>query len=459
MVRDSQRRASARVLVDIGRQAAYDALRLVSDDDAYLNLALARVREVHQISGRDAAFATELAAGTARMQGLYDAVLGQCVRGGVGSLQTEVVVALRLGVHQLLSMRVPDYAAVATTVELVRAAAGERPVRLSNAVLRAVAGRDLDAWIELCAPARARDLVGHLAVRYSHPRWVVEELAAVLGHGDALECLLAADNEPPGVTLATRPGLETRDDLATVEVRPGRWSPYAAVLAGGDPASLDAVRAGRVGVQDEGSQLVALALLAAPVEGRDERWLDLCAGPGGKAALLTGLARERGAVLIAAERLPHRARLVRSALRAYGGAPRVVSADATRAPWSPGAFDRVIADVPCSGVGALRRRPESRWRRTRADVDALVTLQRKLLDGALDSVRPGGVVAYVTCSPLLDETRGVVDTVLASRADVGEEDARRLLAVPDLGPGPHLQLWPHVHGTDAMFCAVLRRHS
>ncbi|MDQ4084372.1 MAG: rRNA cytosine-C5-methyltransferase, partial [Actinomycetota bacterium] len=138
----------------------------------------------------------------------------------------------------------------------------------------------------------------------------------------------------------------------------------------------------------------------------------------------------------------------------------VVCADGTRPPWRPQTFDRVIVDVPCTGMGALRRRPEARWRRAADDVAPLVALQRGLLGSALDSCRDGGVVAYVTCSPHRDETTGVVDTVLSGRDDAVQEDARALLPdVPDLGAGPSVQLWPHRHGTDAMFLALLRRRT
>jgi len=138
----------------------------------------------------------------------------------------------------------------------------------------------------------------------------------------------------------------------------------------------------------------------------------------------------------------------------------VVSADGTRAPFAPESFDRVLVDAPCSGLGALRRRPEARWRRTPADLDGLVGLQRSLLLSALDLVRPGGIVLYATCSPVLAETAGVVEAALAARADVHLEDVRPLL--PDVtdadGPVPDTaQLWPHRHGTDAMFLALLRR--
>ncbi len=457
----SPRRARARTAVDPARQTAYDALRAVDVDDAYLNLVLPRLLSERRLGGRDAAFATELAAGTARLQGSYDAILGALVTAGSASLQPAVRTALRLGAHQLVSMRVPSHAAVGTTVELVRAEVGERPVRLVNAVLRKVAAHDLATWMARLAPDPGHDLVGHLAVTYAHPHWIVEELLRVLGDSDQVRALLAADNVAPLVTLATRPGVSAPADLLArhgAQVRPGRWSPYAAILETGDPGQFDEVRAGRVGVQDEGSQLVTLALARATVVGRDTRWLDLCAGPGGKATLLTGLAREGGATLIANERLAHRAALVRAGLQAYGPPATVVCGDGRQPAWLPGTFDRVLVDAPCSGLGALRRRPESRWRRTPADVVDLVPLQRALLDAALDSARPGGVVAYVTCSPHVDETRGVVEAVLAARVDVTQEDPRDLLPeVDDLGPGPYLQLWPHVHGTDAMFLAVLRR--
>jgi 16S rRNA (cytosine967-C5)-methyltransferase len=448
------RRARPRTAVDPSRQTAYDALRAVDTDDAYLNLVLPRLLGERGVTGRDAAFATELAAGTARLQGSYDAILETLAKSGAVDLQPAVRTALRLGAHQLLSMRVPSHAAVGTTVELVRADVGERPVRLVNAVLRRVGERDLEAWMDAVAPPRETDPVGHLAVRHAHPRWIVEEFGRLLDP-DSVERLLVADNAAPAVTLVARPGLATPSGTG---VTPGRWSPYAGILDGGDPGSLGEVRAGGLGVQDEGSQLMAIALAAAAVDGRDDRWLDLCAGPGGKAALLTGLAAESGATLVANERLPHRAALVRSGLRGYGPPSTVVCADGTRPPWRDATFDRVLVDAPCSGLGALRRRPESRWRRTPADVAQLVPLQRALLDAALDATRSGGVVAYVTCSPHQDETRGVVDAVVSLRDDVREEDARVLLPdVTDLGAGPHVQLWPHVHGTDAMFLALLRR--
>lgn len=446
--------------VDPARRAAYDVLRAVRVDDAYTNLVLPHALRSHGLTGRDAAFTTELAAGTLRLRGTYDAVLTACLDRPLAKVEAKVLDVLRLGTHQLLSMRVPAHAAISTTVDLARDRAGQRPAGFVNAVLRRVAEHDLAEWITRVAPDRAVDPVGFAEVAHSHPRWVVEELAAALGgstDAEELDALLAADNEPPRVVLVARPGRATRTELPG---EPTAWSPFGVELAGGDPGAVPAVAEGRAGVQDEGSQLVALALARAAVSGPDARWLDLCAGPGGKAALLAALATASGARLTAAERQPHRAQLVRRALAGAAGVQGTVVADGTRPPWRQGTFDRVLVDAPCSGLGALRRRPESRWRRSRADVEALVPLQRALLGSALDSVRPGGVVLYATCSPVLAETRGVVEALLAARDDVALENARALL--PDLpdcaGPLPGtVQLWPHRHRTDAMFLALLRR--
>jgi len=214
-------------------------------------------------------------------------------------------------------------------------------------------------------------------------------------------------------------------------------------------------------VQDEGSQVVTLALTQAPLTGPDRYWLDLCAGPGGKAALLAGLANERGARVLAVEPRAARARLVARSLHAEGvstPAGLVIQADGRHGPWREGVFDRVLVDAPCTGLGVLRRRPEARWRRQPSDVTQLVDLQRQLLSAALDAVRPGGLVAYVTCSPHVAETDLVVDDVLSQRDDVEECDARAGLPVSaDWGEGPRLRLWPHRHGTDGMFCALLAK--
>jgi 16S rRNA (cytosine967-C5)-methyltransferase len=457
-----QRRRPRSTPADPARAAAFDVLAAIRDKDAYTNLVLPPLLRSRGLTGRDAAFATELVSGTVRRQGTYDAVIAANVDRPLAKVDAAVLDALRLGTHQLLAMRVPSHAAVGTSVDLVRAKVGPGPSGFVNAVLRKVSAHDLSGWVRRVAPDPASDPVGFASVAHSHPRWVVSAFAQALGdRAGELDDLLAADNAPPKVTLVARPGLSTPDELVAAGGTASTLSPYAVTLDSGDPGEVAAVAEGRAGVQDEGSQLVALALSRAAVEGRDERWLDVCAGPGGKSALLAALAGSSGARLLASERQVHRAGLVAGATATAGaGLLGVVAADGTRPAWRDGSFDRVLVDAPCSGLGALRRRPESRWRRTQADVDDLVPLQRALLSSALDAVRPGGVVAYVTCSPVLAETAGVVQAVLAERGDVHLDEAAGLLpGVPDCaGPLPGtVQLWPHRHGTDAMFLAVLRR--
>ncbi|MEU6624570.1 transcription antitermination factor NusB [Streptomyces litmocidini] len=447
------------------RMLAFEALRAVDERDAYANLVLPpllrKAREKGDFDGRDAALATELVYGTLRRQGTYDAIIAACVDRPLREVDPPVLDVLSLGAHQLLGTRIPTHAAVSASVELARVVLGDGRAKFVNAVLRKIAQQDLDAWVEQVAPPYDEDAEDHLAVVHSHPRWVVSALWDSLGGGRAgIERLLEADNERPEVTLVARPGRVTVEELAaTAETEPGRWSPYALRMAeGGEPGAIEAVKEGRAGVQDEGSQLVAIALANAPLEGGDTRWLDGCAGPGGKAALLGALAAERGAFLLASEKQPHRARLVERALAGNPGPYRVIAADGTRPPWRPGSFDRVLMDVPCSGLGALRRRPEARWRRRPEDLDAFAPLQRALLTEALGAVRVGGVVGYATCSPHLAETRVVVDDVLKKVGGAELIDARPLLpGVPDLGEGPDVQLWPHLHGTDAMYLALLRR--
>lgn len=451
---------------------AFEALRAVDERDAYANLVLPpllkKARENKEFETRDAALATELVYGTLRRQGTYDAIISACIDRPLREVDPPVLDVLALGAHQLLGTRIPTHAAVSASVELARVVLGDGRARFVNAVLRKISQHDLDSWLQQVAPSYDQDPEDHLAVVHSHPRWVVSALWDALGGGRAgIEDLLEADNERPEVTLVARPGRSTTAELLEAvgedSALPGRWSPYAVRLAeGGEPGALDVVRDGRAGVQDEGSQLVAAAVANAPIDGPDARWLDGCAGPGGKAALMAALAAGRGAFLLAAEKQPHRARLVARALAGNPGPYQVITADGTRPPWVPGSFDRVLVDVPCSGLGALRRRPESRWRRRPEDLEGFAPLQRGLLREALGAVRIGGIVGYATCSPHLAETRIVVEDVLGGPGGpaLAAEwvDARPLMpGVPALGDGPDVQLWPHLHGTDAMYLALLRR--
>ncbi|WP_292861619.1 transcription antitermination factor NusB [Microbacterium sp.] len=445
------------------RWVAYDVLRAVHTSDAYANLLLPRMLARAGLSGPDAALATELTYGTLRREGTYDAIIADAAGRPVSAIDPTVLDALRLGAHQLLAMRTPTHAAVNETVRQVRQAAGKPASGFANAVLRRVSERSRDAWLErLDAAARSDD--ERLALRYAHPVWVIRAFRRALAAEDRseeLEALLDADNASPTVTLAALPGLAERP----ADAAPTPYSPIGFRSAGGDPGAVVAASDGRIRVQDEGSQLAALALARAVPVAPGEVWLDLCAAPGGKTAVLAAEALAHGARLEANELSPARAGLVRDSV---AGVPLEVpvSEEDGRVRAGRGKYDRILVDAPCTGLGALRRRPEARWRKQPADVPALAALQTELLDAAVAALKPGGIVAYVTCSPHLAETAGIVAEVLRTHeGDLEELDARAVVAgvaerdidLADAAGSLRAQLWPHRHGTDAMSISLLRR--
>ncbi|UNK72479.1 transcription antitermination factor NusB [Microbacterium sp. H1-D42] len=450
------------------RWVAYDVIRAVSDDDAYANLLLPKLIGEAGLNTADAALATELAYGTLRRRGTYDAIIAEAAGRPVDEIDPPVLDALRLGAHQLLATRVAAHAAVNESVNLVAAEVGRGASGFANAVLRRIGRDDAHTWQQrIESMARSDD--ERLALRTAHPVWVIRALRRSLdaeGRVDELEDLLHADNVSPEVTLAALPGLAEPGEPRRPYARTAFASP------GGDPREAIAHASGTIRVQDEGSQLVALAVAAAAPVRAGERWLDLCAGPGGKTAILAALALESGAQLEANEVVSTRAGLVRGAVKPLPIDVPVHEQDGRElAAQHPSSFDRILVDAPCTGLGALRRRPEARWRKSPSDVPELVTLQTQLLDAAIDALAPGGIVAYATCSPHLAETTGVVSEVLRRRGDVIELDARAVMAevaeAPiDLAargtdePGAlSAQLWPHRHGTDAMFLALLQRRT
>ncbi|MET9024562.1 transcription antitermination factor NusB [Nocardia sp. NPDC004168] len=447
-------RPHRRESADPPRSVARDVLRAVRERDAYANLVLPALLRERGLSGRDAALATELAYGACRSLGLLDAVIAEGAGRPIEEIDGPLLDVLRLGVYQLLRTRIGAHAAVDTSVALTRAEFGAGKAGFVNAVLRRAGEKTPEQWVDALAPA---DPLGRLAFEYAHPVWIAQAFADALGARAAeLRDVLAADDARPLVHLVARPGDITAEELALVTGgEEGRWSPYAVYLDGGDPGKLEPVREGMAAVQDEGSQLVALALTRAALDGPDTgRWLDLCAGPGGKAALLGAIAAIDGFRVDAVEPAAHRAELVRKAVHDLPVDVHV--ADGRASGLTPG-YDRILVDAPCTGLGALRRRPEARWRRTPADVRELVVLQRELLTAAWDLLRPGGVVVYSTCSPHLPETVSIVADAVR-RLGAEQLDTRELLpGVTDVGDGPGAQLWPHRHGTDAMFVAALRK--
>lgn len=452
--------------VSPARLVAYDVLAAVREDEAYANLLLpVRIRRAG-LSRTDAGFATELTYGTLRRQGTYDHIIELAAGRPTSAIDPAVLDVLRLGAHQLLATRVPTHAAVNEQVALARRIE-PKAAGFVNAVLRTISRTSPDGWRELVAEGAANE-DERLARLESHPEWIVRALRAALereDRGDELADLLAADNAAPRVNLAVLPGLGT-DPGEIAGFEPDRYSPIGGVAD--DAVEAAAASGERVRVQDEGSQLAALALTrAAPVRA-GERWLDLCAGPGGKTAVLAAEAAAAGAALAANELVPARAELVRKAVTGVPTPVEVRVGDGRdvdpAALGAPDGFDRILLDAPCTGLGALRRRPEARWRKEPSDVAELTRLQGDLFDAAVRALAPGGILAYVTCSPHTAETHGTLNAAL-QRWGGGIRQLDTQAVVQGVSRHPldlagrteTVQLWPHRHGTDAMFVALVQR--
>ena len=452
--------------VQPARRVAYDVIAAVRESDAYANLLLPTRIKRAALNTIDAALATELTYGTLRMQGFYDRVIAQAAARPVTAIDPAILDVLRLGTHQLLATRVATHAAVNESVSLARLVGSRSATGFCNGVLRTISRSSADEWRERVL-AEAKNTDDRLAAEYSHPAWIVRAFRQALrleGRESELEDLLSADNVPAKVNMVALPGLTNSDETEQLG-DPDVFSPTGFVLAGGDPFQLMQAHGGMVRVQDEGSQLAALSLSRARAVRSGERWLDLCAGPGGKAALLAAEARAGGAELVANELIRARATLVRNALAAIPEQVPVWELDGTLiGETHPESFDRILLDAPCTGLGGLRRRPEARWRKQPKDVAELSDLQSGLIDSALGALRPGGILAYVTCSPHIAESRGIVATALKKWGDrVSALDTAAVVqglsrSELDLaGDSASVQLWPHRHGTDAMFITLLER--
>lgn len=450
---------------NLPRRIAWEVLLDVATKDAYANLLLpAKLSRTH-MGAQDAAFTTELTYGTLRRQKFYDAVIEIASSRAVDNIDPEPLAAMRLGAHQLLSMRVPNHAALSETVAVVKRSAA-KTAGFVNAVLRRISEAEPTEWLDRVTAGT--DETNRLAIEHSHPEWIVRALnQALKGHGRdvaELESLLEADNAPAKVGVTALPGLIDRAELPG---EPTPLSPIGVTLETAVPRDVAAVADGRARVQDEGSALVALAL--ADIGAPAGTWADLCAGPGGKAAVLGAAAAGEATTLEAFDSSEHRVDLVRDSTKALTNVIAAVrdGRDAR------GPYSKILVDVPCSGLGALRRRPEARYRRRPEDITSLTGLQRELLAAALDACAPGGVVAYSTCSPHYAETVLIVDEVLRLRAKSGSADIKILDTPAALSAitgteaesfasvtregGRYAQLWPHVHNSDGMFLALLRK--
>ena len=428
-----------KVVTDKPRQIAFEVFTEVVRNGAYSNLLLPQKLQTNELDQRDKAFVTELVYGSIRQLGRNDYIAAKFSSKPWIEVDSAIVDCVRLGAYQLFDMRVPTHAAVDATVNLARQVAGESKATFVNAIMRKLAATDLESHLSDVQD----DSVHSLSIRYSHPEWIINSYRDLISESSELKELLQANNTPVKPVLVAWP---TKSETSEFSGTPGKYSPYA-VHIDEIPSEIAAIRERRAGIQDEGSQILSIAFAKSAAD--KSNWLDLCAGPGGKASLLSYLAPNN---FVANEVSETRANLVRQVVKE---GTLVLVNDGREIQLST---DAILADVPCTGLGALRRRPEVRWRRTPNDLSVLTKLQYELISHAIDLLPIDGIFGYATCSPHTAETRAQCATI-EKKLPVEKIDVSEYLPsnLEDAVINGYMQLWPHRHGTDAMFLALYRK--
>lgn len=438
------------------RGAAALVLRMVLEDGAYTNIALNQYLRGSRLSDLDRRLATELVYGTVKALGTLDWYLAQCVTRPLDKVQADILCILRMSAYQLLYMeRIPASAACNEAVKLARSISNEGSAKFVNGVLRGLLRKQ--AAGELSFPDAEQDDAGYLALKYYHPRWLVKRWLGPWGK-EGTERLLAFDNSAAAVCLRTNTLVTTRDELLAklselgAEVRASAWSADGIVCE--KLPSLHALMEAlpkHFYIQDESSMLVAPLLAAAP----KMRVLDLCSAPGGKTTHIAQLMQNKGEI-IACDVHEHKLELIaENAKRLDITCIEPVLNDATveRSEWL-GAFDRVLVDAPCSGMGVLRRRAEARWRKQRKDLKLFPPLQLAILEQAVKYVKDGGRLVYSTCTIEQSENHYLIEEFLAKHS----EWQRVPFNHPRTGvETEELQLLPQNDGIDGFYICVLER--
>lgn len=442
------------------RTAAFDILLRIERQDAYASELLHSDR-LEPLSPADRGLATEIVMGVLRWRSRLDEGIARAAARPLDRLDLEVLTTLRMGVYQLLYLsRIPVHAAIDESVELVKRARKRSAAPFANAVLRKLIRTRIEHPAEPTHSNNANEwgTPAALAREFAHPQWLVERWASELGI-ERTHAICGYDQRIPATAIRI-------DDVAVegelrdegIELAPGALVGGARIVTAGDITHTRAFREGRVFIQDEGSQLVALLV------GTGSRLLDCCAAPGGKTAAIA--ARNPTAQIVAAEIHVHRAELLRRRVRAAN--VQVINADALALPMGE-KFDRVLADVPCSGTGTLARNPEIKWRLKPEDLVDLHQRQVAILRAALRQLAPGGRTVYSTCSLEREECEAVVEEVLRDQTEYAlldcHDELQRLRAAGELAwsdidalvGGKFLRTIPGVHPCDGFFAAVLER--
>ena len=437
------------------REAAMLALNACQRQGGWSDGALKKQLSAAELSGRDAALATQLCFGVLQNQMLLDFYLSKFSNIPLKRMEGKVVQTLRLGAYQMLFLtRIPHSAAVNSAVALVKAhCKNPRAAGMVNGILRS-----MERSLQNMPVIPQGDPVAYLSTLYSHPEWLVKEFILSLGEEETAQLLAADNSQPPtavmvNTTRTTAETLKAMLEADHVEAEPHPWLENCLLLSRtGDLERLEAFQQGLFYVQDPASRLSVLAAGAKP----GMRVLDCCAAPGGK-SFAAAIAMENQGEIVSCDLHPHKKKLIQAGADRLGLTiitPKTADGKVFRPEWER-AFDLVLVDAPCSGLGVIRKKPDIRYKDP-APLADLPAVQLDILHNAARYVKPGGTLMYSTCTLLYRENEEVVETFLAENSSYKAE------AFPLPGPvglvqGGSVTLWPHRHGTDGFFISKMRR--
>ena len=437
------------------REAALLTLNTCERQGGWSDGALKKQLAAAGLDGRDAALATQLCFGVLQNKLLLDFYLGKFSNIPLKRMEGKVVQALRLGAYQMLFLtRIPHSAAVNSAVTLVKThCKNPRAAGMVNGILRS-----MERSLQNMPVIPQGDPVAYLSTLYSHPEWLVKEFILSLGEEETAQLLAADNSQPPtavmvNTTRTTAEELKAKLEADHVEAEPHPWLENCLLLhRTGDLERLEAFQQGLFYVQDPASRLAVLAAGAKP----GMKVLDCCAAPGGK-SFAAAIAMENQGEIVSCDLHPHKKKLIQAGADRLGLtiiSPKTADGKVFRPEWE-NAFDLVLVDAPCSGLGVIRKKPDIRYKDPALLAD-LPAVQLDILRNAARYVKPGGTLMYSTCTLLYRENGEVVETFLA------ENNSYKAEAFPLPGPvglvqGGSVTLWPHRHGTDGFFISKMRR--
>jgi 16S rRNA (cytosine967-C5)-methyltransferase len=436
------------------RGLAVKTLNSVERSDAYLDKLLDKEMRDSELSGPDKALLFEIVHGVVRWMGRLDWVLNGFYKGQFSKAIPNLKNGLRVALYQILFLdKVPDHAAVNEAVEFVKKLQGQKPADLTNAVLRNI----IRSKNSIRFPDPKEDLPGYLSAYYSHPSWMVKRYLNRFGQ-EAVEKLLAANNEKPYLTLKINTLKVSSDEFSrllhsvNLKYTPGKYLPEFFKLHNlTNITAWNYFTEGYFNIQDESAGIACRMLDPHP----GMRVLDLCAAPGGKTMFIASLMEDNGE-LVALDRYESRLEILkRNITRMNFNCVKTVAADALE--YNDNNFDRILADVPCSGTGTLSKKPDIKWKRDLLDIHKLTELQGKLLSKASKLVKPGGIVVYSTCSIEPEENFGVVEKFLQANSDFILLNAEEVFPKSLIDENGCTQTLPHIHFMDGAFAAKLMR--